>query len=124
MLQVRIVSKDQSLKNKPRLTARIHKVSQTGVVEIKFSRILNESAVVDGIPLMKNLSMLNSSYISIYVEPSMAHANHSLYNVSDLYLTWSTLSLKGDMLKIQLNFSEPEKLSPYKPLDKVHVLFF
>jgi hypothetical protein len=54
-----------------------------------------------------NVSSIDSNYLELKIQDS------KLINHKNINLTWSTTSLKGRQLQLQLNFSDPLEVSAY-----------
>ena len=63
---------------------------------------------------MNLIELFISENIDIYVKPANdRHLNpESLFNISDVNLTWSPLNFDGRRLNIDTNFSNPTAISP------------
>ena len=50
-------------------------------------------------------SLLNSSTVDIYIEPSMDREYEDYFNLSTVNFTWQSVSFENDTWEIQLSFS-------------------
>jgi hypothetical protein len=84
------------------MTSKIDSIGTRGKVDVVF----NSSMVV------KDKSLLNSSFIDIYIEPANDRHLDEGVNISKLNLTWVLGDITDDTVTFKLNFSDPIYVSP------------
>jgi hypothetical protein len=83
------------------MAAKVKSISTIGLVIIEFN------STVDSFN-EKQLKMLNTSSISIELQPSWENYSEE----EDLSFGWEVVSLNESRLSLQLNFDNPLKISP------------
>jgi len=92
------------------LTASIYQISARGELQLQFSTPMINTV---------NLSIINSSIIDIYIVPAQNRHEQDGFDLTKLNFTWIATDFVGDMLSIQLNFSNPTFISPLKDQDLI-----
>ena len=67
-----------------------------------------------------NISLINDTMIDIYINTTL-NENDENYNPNVFNLTWEVLSFVDNILKFQLEFENPLKISSVFPQDKIVV---
>ena len=95
------------------MKAKIKSVSNTGLLTVTFT----QSIIVP-----ENYSMFNQSVLKIEVKPS---PDSQVENAGDLSIyNWKIVSLKSTVMKIQLNFTNPNKISDVVSGNQYFYFFF
>jgi len=62
-----------------------------------------------------NISILNETFIDIYVEPALnRHVDSEDFKMESVNLTWKAVYYKFDEMWFELKFNQPSAISPLK----------
>jgi hypothetical protein len=93
------------------MTAQIAMISALGIVTIEFNQTTYDFDV----------SLINSTSVSLYVDQSYEKTQESTFNVSKLNLTWIALNKTEDTLILKVSFDCPLCISDMIEQDELVV---
>ena len=95
------------------MTCRISQISSFGIVTIKFNGTLFKA----------NISEINSTNTKIILLAANQRDQEVGFNKTDIDFIWDVLSFSSDQIQIQLNFSNPNGISPLLDYDYLKIDF-
>ena len=95
------------------MTGRISQISSFGIVTIKFNCTLFKA----------NFSEINSTNTKIILLAANQRDQEVGFNKTDIDFIWDLLSFSSDQIQIQLNFSNPNGISPLLDYDYLKIDF-
>ena len=101
---------EETIAESSELTAEITEISDLGVVKILFSTEIYD---------LTNLTSYDNDVIELF----LAERDYD-YEKEDIEFTWEATKFEGNILSIQLNFSNPYAISQYQAVIKYFKLSF
>jgi len=88
------------------VTAKIEKIKANGLVEVKFSKLMNTGLI--------KIDEINEAHMIIYAQPfNNWHEQDPHFDIEKtLNQTWNVLKYENDRMLIDLTFMNPNQISP------------